>query len=102
MTPALMPQPLANFVQPGSQPIALPRWSRFHAVPDFAQALAHAHTMLATAFPFLPIGRNQTARSRQEGAATENGYETTTSSHDAPLPYASTERTTECDGHSAL
>jgi len=55
MTPALMPQALANFVQPGSQPIALPWWSRFHTVPDFAQALAHAHTMLATAFPFLPV-----------------------------------------------
>jgi hypothetical protein len=50
-----MPQALANFVQPGSQPIALPWWSGFHAVPDFAQALAHAHTMLATAFPLLPV-----------------------------------------------
>jgi hypothetical protein len=50
-----MPQPLADFVQAGSQSIALPRWSSIHPVADFAQALAHAHTMLATAFPFLPI-----------------------------------------------
>jgi hypothetical protein len=57
VTPALMPQPLANFVQPGSQPIALPRWSRIHPVADFAQALAHAHAVFATAFPFLPIAR---------------------------------------------
>jgi hypothetical protein len=52
-----MPQPFANFVQSGSQSIALPWWSGIHAVPDFAQAVAHAHTMLATAFPFPPIAR---------------------------------------------
>jgi hypothetical protein len=133
-----MLQPLANFVQPGSQPIALPWWRRFHAVPDFAQAFAHAHTMLATAFPLLPVaatalpiaraitlpprpldvnvmaadgarfscpcsGFNLTGqRARSKKAATEDGYETTTSSHDAPLSYVSTERTTERDTHSAF
>src|SRR6266851_1028948 len=124
VAPTLVPQPLTNFLKPGSYLIALPWRSELHAIADLVEALAHPLAMLAPSLPFLTVagaalptwplnfddlavdtgfhfqraglGRGQQRAHRQK-AGSKNGHQ---ARHDAPLSIPHTARTVERATHS--